>query len=85
MSCTHEYEYYPEIWSVKKDTIYAAIHSLQNGLAYTREMLQGRDRSFGRSIISDQIIAQRMETDIMHMERTLAMLRDCGPNSGMNK
>lgn len=72
-------EYQPEIWAVKKDDIYAAIHAVQNGLEYARECLTMHDTNLGRTTYKNKSWAEQMEEDIQHMERTLAALRLC-PN-----
>jgi hypothetical protein len=71
--------YQPELWTVKKDDIYAAIHAVQNGLEYARECLSTHETNLGRTTLKNKTWAERMEGDIRHMERTLAALRLC-PN-----
>lgn len=63
--------YMREIWRVEKDVIYAAIPAVESGLEYARECLTSH---------KNKTWAETMERDIRHMERTLAMLRACGPN-----
>lgn len=74
--------YTPEIWSVKKDVIYAAITAVGAGLAWTRECLSAHDSANGRTTRKNRTTAEIMESDIRHMEATLKMLRECGPQSG---
>lgn len=68
-------EYQPELWTVKKDDIYAAIHAVQNGLEYARECLSTHEANLGRTTLKNKLWAERMEEDIRHMERLLASLR----------
>lgn len=72
--------YIPEIWSVEKDVIYAAILAVESGLEYARECLTAHDSALGRTTHKNKMWAETMEKDIRHMERTLAMLRACGLN-----
>lgn len=73
--------YIPEVWSVQKDVIYAAIPAVESGLEYARECLTAHDSALGRTTHKNRTWAETMEKDIRHMERTLEMLRACGPNS----
>ena len=68
-------EYQPELWTVKKDDIYAAIHAVQNGLEYARECLTTHESNLGRTTLKNKLWAERMEDDIRQMERLLANLR----------
>lgn len=72
--------YVPEIWPVQKDAIYAAIPAVESGLEYARECLANHEASLGRTTHKNKTWAETMENDIRHMERTLKMLRECGPN-----
>lgn len=72
--------YQPEIWRVEKDTIYAAIPAVESGLEYARECLATHETNLGRTTLKNKTWAETMEKDIRHMERTLEMLRACGPN-----
>lgn len=72
-------EYQPELWTVKKDDIYAAIHAVQNGLDYARECLITHNSNLGRTTLKNRTWAERMEEDIRRMEGTLTALRLC-PN-----
>ena len=65
--------YTPELWSVKKDVIYAAIQSVQFGLEYARECLSAH----GRTTYKNKRWAEAMEKDIRQMEKTIKMLRAC--------
>lgn len=78
-SCSGFQGYQPELWTVKKDDIYAAIHAVQNGLEYARECLSAHDSNLGRTTLKNRTWAERMEEDIRHMESTLNALRLC-PN-----
>jgi hypothetical protein len=74
-ACSYE----PEIWPVPKDIIYAAIPALEAGLEYARDCLTDHDALCGRECRKNRVAAEAMENDIRNMERTLAMLRACGP------
>ena len=74
--------YQPEIWRVEKDAIYAAIPAVESGLEYARECLAQHETALGRTTLKNKTWAETMEKDIRHMERTLEMLRACGPNDG---
>lgn len=73
--------YIPEIWQVKKDTVYAAITAVDFGLEYARECLADHDMLNGRMIHRHKRWAETMESHIQQMERTLKELRECGPDS----
>lgn len=73
--------YIPEIWSVRKDVIYAAIQAVKSGLDYARECLTSHDTALGRTTHKNKTCAETIERDIQYMERTLEMLRACGPNA----
>ena len=69
-------EYIPENWLVKKDTIYAAITAIEDGLEYARECLAQHEAALGRTTLKNKTWAETMEKDIRHMERTLLMLME---------
>ena len=73
--------YLPEIWSVKKDAIYAAIPAVEAGLEYARECLTTHDSQLGRTTLKNRTWAETIEKDIRHMEKTLVLLKSCGPNA----
>ena len=73
-------DYIPEMWSVQKDVIYAAIKAVEDGLEYARDCLTSHDIALGRTTKKNRTYAEIMEEEIQHMELTLAMLRACGPN-----
>jgi len=76
--------YVPEIWRVEKDTIYAALPAVESGLEYARECLAQHENALGRTTLKNKTWAETMEKDIRHMERTLEMLRACGPNTQLS-
>lgn len=80
--CSGFQTYQPEIWHVKKDDIYAAIHAVGNGLDYARECLIAHDTNLGRTTLKNRTWAERMEEDIRQMESTLNALRLC-PNKSI--
>jgi hypothetical protein len=73
-------QYVQELWTVPKDTIYAAITAVKNGVEYTRECLATHDRNLGRSTKQNFTWAVTMEEYIRQMEVTLALLQACSAN-----
>lgn len=67
--------YQPEIWSVKKDDIYAAIAATESGIEYAQECLATHDQSLGRTTRKNKRIAEQIENDLRQMTATLAALR----------
>jgi len=84
-------EYQPELWTIRKDDIYAAIYAVENGLEYARECLMTHESNLGRTTLKNKLRAERMEDDMRHMERLLANLRLYsahtipGPNTTMSQ
>lgn len=68
-------EYQPEMWTVRKDDIYAAHAALRDGIEYTRELLANHDRDLGRDHRSNRIAAEHMEKAIAGMQCALIGLR----------
>ena len=73
-------EYMPEMWTIRKDAIYAAIESLESGLEYAKSELAAHDSSIGRTILRNKRYAESVEWDIKKMEATLDMLKSL-PNA----
>lgn len=71
--------YVPEIWSVEKGTIYAAINALENAMGDTIELLAEHDRALGRTTRKNEHWAEMLERQIEHARETLAKLKACGP------
>jgi hypothetical protein len=67
--------YKPELWTMRKDDIYAARMALTDGIAYTRELLANHDRDLGRNHRSNKIAAEHMEKAIAAMQCALIGLR----------
>lgn len=67
----------PETWQVKKDTIYAAITAVEDGLEFAKSSLEEHDLNFGRKTKKNKSWAETIEASIRHMELTLEMLKDC--------
>lgn len=63
--------YQPEVWSFDKSLIYRAQESLRKGIGNTRELLTLRDRHLGRETRSDTLAAERLDQEILEMERDL--------------
>lgn len=68
-------EYQAEIWQVKKDIIYSAIHSLNAGIEYLQMCILEHDKTNGRTAIKNKRWAEIMEKDLAHMQKTLSELR----------
>lgn len=64
------YSYQPEMLTVEKDTVYAAIKSIEDGLESIRECLKDHEAMLGR-----KSYAEVMKEQIRHSEKTLATLR----------
>jgi len=67
--------YQPEIWRVKKDTIYAAIPAIESAIEHTSELLSQHDVALGRTTIKNRTWAERLEVDIRLMKAALSLLR----------
>ena len=70
--------YKPEVWEVRKDTIYAAITALDLGLKYARDSLADHDHNIGRTSLGHKLWAETMEAHILKMEDALKALRNEG-------
>lgn len=68
-------EYQSELWTVRKDDIYAAISALHSGLACARECLTTHDDNPGRTTYKNRTWAEALERDIRKMESALSALR----------
>lgn len=68
-------EYQPELWTVKKDDIYAALNALEAGLEHARENLTRHDKELGRKTRKNEMWANQLERDIEGMERIIGRLR----------
>jgi hypothetical protein len=73
--------YEPEIWTVRKDYIYAAIAAIKNGIEYAQMCLAEHDSALGRTTLKNRNWAETMERDIRQMQQAL----DCfqGPNADL--
>lgn len=67
--------YQPEMWTVKKDDIYAAIEAIKSGIEHTRGALADHDATLGRTIAKNKWWAEQMEADIAQMETALKNLQ----------
>ena len=79
-----ELNFIPEIWQVKKDTIYAAITAVEDGLEFAKSSLEEHDLNFGRTTKKNKCWAEAIESSIRHMESTLTMLKNC-PEKSIDK
>ena len=68
-------EYQPELLTVKKDDIYAAINALSIGYDHATATLKDHDVKHGRITRKDKIWAEQIERDIDAIEKTLERLR----------
>ncbi len=67
--------YEPEMWTVPKDAIYAAMPALMSGLDYARSALIEHDGANGRTTRKNQKWAEQMESDIRQIEAALKTLQ----------
>lgn len=67
--------YEPEIWHVKKDDIYSAIHALSNGIDWASNFLADHEARFGRTNKRDKVLAEQLESDLAQMKATYDKLR----------
>jgi hypothetical protein len=72
--------YIPEVWSVKKDAIYAAIHAIESGLEYARQCLCDHHAALGRTTHKNRTWAETIEGDIQQMENARDLLLVRQPN-----
>jgi hypothetical protein len=70
-------EYQPELWTVQKDDIYAAIHALDAGLEHTKSALIEHEVNYGRMTLKNRLWAEQIEKDIEVIELALERLRKC--------
>jgi hypothetical protein len=68
-------EYIPEIWQVKKDTIYSVIDSLKLGLEYAEECLITHDNNLGRTIPRNKREAECIEAHITQIKESIKELK----------
>ena len=66
-----QYTYQPEQCTIRKDTLYAAIPAIENGLEYARECLATHEEALGRTTRKNQLTAEAMERDIVQMQTAL--------------
>jgi len=69
------FEYQPECWAMKKDTIYSARHALEAGLENTQELLVDHDVMLGRTTRSNRYTAERLEGEIREMKCAIEALK----------
>jgi len=69
--------YQPEMWTVQKDTIYAAINDIEDGLEFAQELLSRHDVELGRTTKKNHDWAITLERSIDHMKNTLQQLKKC--------
>ena len=71
-------EYRPEMWTIAKDHVYAAISAIQIGVENTQDLLAEHDKTLGRSTRKNRLEAERLEKEIEQMKATLSGLRKLG-------
>jgi len=72
--------YEPEMLTVRKDYIYAAIHAIKNGIEYAQMCLNEHDTALGRTTLKNRNWAETMERDIRQMKQSLDYFQR--PNAG---
>ncbi len=77
--------YIPEVWSVKKDAICAAIHAIESGLEYARQCLCDHDAAMGRTTHKNRTWAETIEGDIRQMENACDLLSVRQPNNAITQ
>jgi hypothetical protein len=80
-ACSAFTGYIPEVWEVKKDAIYAAIHAIESGLEYARQCLCDHDAALGRTTHKNRTWAETIEGDIRQMENARDLLLVRQPNA----
>jgi hypothetical protein len=80
-NCSAFTSYIPEVWEVKKDAIYAAIHAIESGLEYARQCLCDHDAALGRTTHKNRTWAETIEGDIRQMENARDLLPVRQPNT----
>ena len=68
-------EYIPEMWTIKKDYICAAIDSIKAGIEYAEIVLTDHERLNGRATRKNRVWAEQMERDIKNMTQALEQLQ----------
>jgi hypothetical protein len=73
----HQFQSYaPEMRTVQKDALYAAITAIESGLDHARDNLAQHEAAFGRSRPRHKREAEFIEAEIAQMEAALARLRE---------
>lgn len=67
--------YQPELWVVRKDSVYAAISALEANLLHLRQALADHDKNVGRTLVKDRTWAEKLEQDIESTSKALMALR----------
>ena len=83
--CSALAEYVPEVWSVNKDAVLAAINAIESGLEYARQCLLEHDTSLGRTTHKNRTWAETIEGDIAQMELALTALPTRKPNDQVSQ
>ncbi|NCA94154.1 MAG: hypothetical protein EOM84_03135 [Sphingobacteriia bacterium] len=74
-------EYQPEMWTIAKDHIYAAISAIQIGLENTEELLVDHEEKVGRTTRKNRLEAERLEKELDQMKSTLIGLQKLSGNN----
>jgi len=65
----------PEMWTIKKDAIYAAHEALKIGIENSEELLSEFELRFGRDTRSNRLAAEQMDRDIEMMKKAKENLK----------
>ena len=71
----NQIHYEPEMWTLKKDVIYAAQEALKIGIENTEELLARHDAELGREHRHNRMTAMAMAEEIAEMKRALENLK----------
>lgn len=67
-------DYQPTMLTVDENIIYLALDSANTGLEYAKMCLAEHDVALGRTTLKNKVWAERIETDIIKMTKTVEEL-----------
>jgi hypothetical protein len=63
--------YTPELWTIRKDYIYAAQAALVNAIEYIKECQATHEANLGETTLKNRLWANRMRDDLLKAEQAL--------------
>lgn len=63
--------YEPELWTIRKDYIYAAQAALVNAIEYIKECQVTHEANLGETTLKNRMWANRMRDDLLKTEQAL--------------